>query len=605
MIRTLHALVLVALAAMTQQPPSPAPPETIGSRFKNLQVLTDLKDAPAPQLFEMMQFMSGSLSVSCNYCHVSQNGPFESDDNTIKLKAREMIRLVRNINATAFGGKQIVTCNTCHQGSPHPLAVPSPWNKTTDAVAAYKAAIAARKVPSATPAPTKAMPTADEILARYRAAVKADRVTSLRASGENLIAMAGANVRFTAEAQFPERIRLTVDQGGGPVDTIVNGARGWRHTAQGTTDLIPGQVSSTRHTLELVIRPVKYDESVSDRKAAGTASIDGVECYVVESHSGSATERLYFDVATALLKTIRTETATPVGTKVEERWFSDYRPVSGVLIPHLLTSHYMEDQSEFRLTTVEVNPAIDTAAFERPATDPFVGEWRLNPSKSTLLDEMHVESVAGNKYAFDLGVGIIETIAVDGTDQQGLAGTTLSVAVEGNAWKVVRKKDGRILLTAFWKVSDDGHTLTDDYTEFGANGPGTTETFVYKRVGGTSGFAGTWQRRNDALTSAYLLKVTPYETDGLSLAYTAAEVTKNVRLDGKDYPTVGRNAARGSTASARRVSDRALEVTDKIDGKATDAQQLTVSSDLKTLTITIHPVGRRDPNVLIFERSGI
>jgi len=365
MIRTLHGFVLAVLVATAQQPSHPSQPETIGSRFKNLQVLTDLKDAPAPQLFDIMQFMAGSLSVSCNYCHVAQNGPFESDDNKIKLKAREMIRLVRNINATAFDGKQVVTCNTCHQGSPHPPAVPSPWNKTADAIAAYKAVIEARKASSPPASPAPVTLTADEILARYRAAVRADSVTSLRVTGENLIAVAGADLRFTAEAQFPDRMRLMTDRGG-PTQTILNGARGWRHTPQGTTDLIPGQVTSTRHTLEIVMRPVKYDESVTDRRAVGTASIDGAPCYVVESHRGPVSERLYFEVATALLKGVRVETSTPLGTKVEERRFSDYRLVRGVMIPHLLTAHYMEEQSEVRLATVEVNPAIDAAAFERP-----------------------------------------------------------------------------------------------------------------------------------------------------------------------------------------------------------------------------------------------
>ncbi|HZR23569.1 MAG TPA: c-type cytochrome, partial [Vicinamibacterales bacterium] len=412
---SLFVAVFLAQPAAAQQPASPAPPATIGSRFKNIQVLTDLKNAPAPQLFEMMQFMSGSLSVSCNYCHVSQNGPFESDDNTIKLKARDMIRLVRTINTTAFEGKQVVTCNTCHQGSPHPPAVPSPWHKSADAIAAYKADIASRKASSTAASPATVAPTAAEILARYRAAVRADRVTSIRVTGVNAIAMGGAALPFTAEAQFPERMRLMVDQGG-PVETIISGTRGWRRTAQGTTDLIPGQVSSTRHTIELVMRPVKYDESVTDRKAAGTASIDGVPCYVVESRSDVATERLYFDVSTALLKMIRIDTPTPIGTRVEERRFSDYRQVNGVMIPHLMTSHYMEDQSEFRLATVEVNPAIDAKTFERPATDPFLGEWRLNPSKSTVLDQMKVDRMEGNTYAFDLGAGLVETIVVDGTD---------------------------------------------------------------------------------------------------------------------------------------------------------------------------------------------
>ena len=39
------------------------------------------------------------------------------------------------------------------------------------------------------------------------------------------------------------------------------------------------------------------------------------------------------------------------------------------------------------------------------ANEPFVGEWKLDPSKSKLTDQMKVESVAGNKYAFDFGGG--------------------------------------------------------------------------------------------------------------------------------------------------------------------------------------------------------
>jgi hypothetical protein len=39
------------------------------------------------------------------------------------------------------------------------------------------------------------------------------------------------------------------------------------------------------------------------------------------------------------------------------------------------------------------------------AEDPFVGEWKLNPSKSTLTDQMKVESLGGKKYEFDFGGG--------------------------------------------------------------------------------------------------------------------------------------------------------------------------------------------------------
>jgi hypothetical protein len=41
-----------------------------------------------------------------------------------------------------------------------------------------------------------------------------------------------------------------------------------------------------------------------------------------------------------------------------------------------------------------------------------------------------------------------ETIVVDGTDQPGHYGTTLSVVSEGDTWKVIRKKDGRMQISA-------------------------------------------------------------------------------------------------------------------------------------------------------------
>ena len=238
----------------------------------------------------------------------------------------------------------------------------------------------------------------------------------------------------------------------------------------------------------------------------------------------------------------------------------------------------------------------------RAANDPFVGEWKLNPSKSTLIDEMKVESVGGNKYAFDFGGGP-ETIAADGTDQPGGGGTTLCVTAEGaDSWKVVRKKDGRMLLTANWKLSKDGKTLTDDYTEIGADGNGSSVKYVYQRTAGTSGFAGTWESRNVTVNVAYVLKVEPYEGgDGLSIIDSTEGLTTSVKFDGKDYPNEGSNAQKGSTSSARRVDQHTMEITEKVNGKRTLTRLMTLSSDLKTLTITLR-MDRREPSILVFER---
>jgi len=79
--------------------------------------------------------------------------------------------------------------------------------------------------------------------------------------------------------------------------------------------------------------------------------------------------------------------------------------------------------------------------------------------------------------------------------------------------------------------------------------------------------------------------------------------TQNFKLDGKDYPNLGPNAASGSTTSTRRVSERALELTSKIDGNVRFTQQMEVSPDLNTLTFTRLTTGQTEPAIQVFERQ--
>jgi hypothetical protein len=254
------------------------------------------------------------------------------------------------------------------------------------------------------------------------------------------------------------------------------------------------------------------------------------------------------------------------------------------------------------LSFAAILTSFGTCASWAAANEPFVGDWKLDASRSKLVDVMKVESLGGKKYSFDFGAGSAEKITVDGTDQPGLSGTTLSVTVEGpDAWKVVRKKDGRVLLTGIWKLSQDGNTLSDNYTEFQPNGSASTVNYLYSRTAAGTGFAGTWEATM-AMDEAFVLQIRPYEGDGLSFI-RSPEDTRNVKFDGKDYPTVGGDAAQGSTSSARRVDERTLEITDKVNGKITRTLRIELSSDLKTLTRTVHPVGQREPNIFVFERQ--
>jgi hypothetical protein len=89
---------------------------------------------------------------------------------------------------------------------------------------------------------------------------------------------------------------------------------------------------------------------------------------------------------------------------------------------------------------LETLPAVCLAmSMALAAESPFIGEWKLDPSKSRMPDEMKVQSKGANKYAFDFGGGA-ETIVVDGSDQPGHGGTLLSVMAETpDTWIVERK----------------------------------------------------------------------------------------------------------------------------------------------------------------------
>jgi hypothetical protein len=104
------------------------------------------------------------------------------------------------------------------------------------------------------------------------------------------------------------------------------------------------------------------------------------------------------------------------------------------------------------------------------------------------------------------------------------------------------------------------------------------------------------------MTSAFVLQIRPYEGNGLSFIRSQRD-TRNLKFDGKDYPVEGGNVAEGSTSSARRVDDRTLEITDKVNGKVMRTERRELSPDLKTLTRTVRPVGQRDPNIFGFERQ--
>jgi hypothetical protein len=257
----------------------------------------------------------------------------------------------------------------------------------------------------------------------------------------------------------------------------------------------------------------------------------------------------------------------------------------------------------FKRILVIVAAVFLAASMALAAESPFIGEWKLNPSKTRLPDEMKVQSEGGNRYSFDFA-GTPETIVADGSDQPGVGGTLLSVKMEApDTWIVQRKKDGRLLLKATWKLSKDGRTLADYFRQFSTDGSTTLSIdYVYQRTGEGSGFAAEWRSIKETMNSSYVMQVKEFEGDGLSFINPTAQRTKNLKFDGKDHPNVGPTSDGSATASIRRVDARNLVITDKASGTVVATEEVALSEDLKTLTMTVHLPGRDKPNVMVFER---
>lgn len=234
------------------------------------------------------------------------------------------------------------------------------------------------------------------------------------------------------------------------------------------------------------------------------------------------------------------------------------------------------------------------------ANDPFVGKWKLDVSRSTIVDQMRVERLGANKYAFNFEGAATETVVADGTDQPGLPGTTLSVkAADDRSLKVVRKAGGRVTVSADWKLSDDGRTLHDAFTSLQDDGSSMTVDYVYRRTSGTSGFAGGWESTTRPVGLKLELAIQPYGRKGLSFVSPGSE--KRVTFDGRAHASP--NSRDAVTFSGRRHGARAMDYTEMSGGKVQRVRTFELSKDSRTLTETLRTTGQSIADIFVFERE--
>src|SRR5437867_9863937 len=116
--------LLAARLASGQAGPAQRPPMA-EEVFKNVQVL---KGIPVDEFMSTMGVFSAALGMSCEDCHAANDSKWENyalDTSVRKRTARRMIVMMSAINRDHFGGRQMVTCYSCHRGGDHPKVTPN------------------------------------------------------------------------------------------------------------------------------------------------------------------------------------------------------------------------------------------------------------------------------------------------------------------------------------------------------------------------------------------------------------------------------------------------------------------------------------------------
>jgi len=343
-------------------------PQTAEQAYKNIRALNG---TPAAQLNQAMHLMNAALNVTCEHCHIENQ--WDKDDMLPKTVARMMITMTRDLNTRQFGGRQVVTCYTCHQGRRVPLdapVFPVPEPKPTPN-------------PSAAPA----LPSIDAILTRYidalGGAAAIERVTSRVVLGSQEVPTGpGGRVLVPATVQrfakAPNRYLHVYQTASFTVLEGFDGVRAWRRDANGrVTDLPLPDARRAARAADLQ-EPLHLREHYPVMTVAGLETIDGRRAYVVAAQAPEdAVERLYFDAESGLLLRRRTVLPTPAGNSPQETAFSDYRDAGhGVRVPFTTVFSpagartVLFPVATLRVSTVEENVPVDDARFDAPASSP-------------------------------------------------------------------------------------------------------------------------------------------------------------------------------------------------------------------------------------------
>ena len=316
---------------------------------KNVKILVGLS---RPEVQRVMNQMRAGLGVHCHYCHVAGQDP-SVDATPQKARAREMMRMVIDLNQRHFGGREVVTCFTCHNGTPHPkLAPPLPQPLPLD-------------LPANPPvAETKKLPSPSEVLQRYVAAVgrivpPSEPRTIIATRSTPLGGPVAVKILESGEQM---RVDITLPDGT-PVTQVMTGAGGWIRDKSGVRDMSLEDLSNAR----LARRPfAPFTESgFGDDATVTSDKIGDQNVWVV----ATPTARYWFDAESGLLLRRVVFYSSPIGRIPEQTEFDHYRDAGGFKVPFTTRVALVDPWlgGTRQATTIIIGKPISPTEFERPS----------------------------------------------------------------------------------------------------------------------------------------------------------------------------------------------------------------------------------------------
>ena len=352
-------IVGVSLKAQSGEAhPEPSPSKTAEQVYKNIKVL---KDVPSDQLIPAMQFMTSSLGVQCDFCHME--GSFEKDDKKPKQIARKMMQMMIIINQENFDSHRQVTCFTCHRGSPKPVAIPIISAEVTPP---FPAGLDEE-------APPANLPSVDQILDKYVQAVGGmPAIQKVRSRAEQGKVTFGPR-QFPVDifVQGPDKTAVVMHLPNGENVTAYDGQEGWSAApGRPLREMSSSDVASSRLDADPQF-PADAKKVFKELRVEREDKIGDRSTYVIlGAIEGQPPMRLYFDEQSSLLVREVRYAESPLGLNPEQIDYSDYRDQGGVKTPFRWTTSRPRGSSTIQIEQMQQNVPIDKSRFAKPAVAP-------------------------------------------------------------------------------------------------------------------------------------------------------------------------------------------------------------------------------------------